>query len=684
MAGGYSVTITAVDRATKVIDGVNKRLAALQAPTERLQRSLGRFARLSGLSDLAEGMKRLANGGLDAFRIMSQLLIPLAQITGAASIAGMVRLASTWALWGQHLDITSKRVGIASDKLQELENVNKLAGGSAEGMDAGLKNLRDTMTAFVGGRASGEQVTLFHTLGIDMDFAKRAAADVGAVLPEMLAKIRQIRDPTLRATVAQAAFGSAAEDLLPLIGLTAEQYNKLTEAVKAHGLASAKDIENSRNLARSQENLEQSVWGLVNSILSATSGPLADMQNRLSRWIDLNRELIAQKVGQWFSEFVAWLDKIDWAKVQQGAQDVATNIGKIGGAIGGAIDWMDKMGITGEVLGGILLLKLLGPLTLVIAKLGWIAAFSPPAWMLAIMGIGGAVAGKMNLPTLDEYGRPTGNWGGAEGERNAARDNLPSLRGSGPESDTQSSSFNPEAGKFVPLGTKLYNWATGGGEGRGVRLDDAKSRANSAIGAKMLMDAGASREGAAAVLGNWQQESGQSPQAGNGQHQGIEQWDARRQARIMSEFSHGKPVTAMSYSEQVAASVWEMKTYQQDAWKLMQGHNLAAANDVMTRKVEAPGNYETEVPNRLALAQRQLQLIPQAPVASGPPVAIAPSAPGGTSADTPAPQNGQVSVTVRHENAPDGATVTARSSGDLMAGAPKIESSTRNIVRDGY
>ena len=77
----------------------------------------------------------------------------LAAITGAASIAGMVRLTTLWADFGSKLGFAAQRIGIASDQLQALQGAARLAGSSSEAMTNGMRTLGDNMVNAVGGRA---------------------------------------------------------------------------------------------------------------------------------------------------------------------------------------------------------------------------------------------------------------------------------------------------------------------------------------------------------------------------------------------------------------------------------------------------------------------------------------------------------------------------------------------------
>src|SRR5579872_7289049 len=99
-AGGFSITISAVDKASSTLEAVNKRLQKFNAPVDRLRRNFAKFSDLSGLSKLGGAMGEVARKSLDAFQAMSRILEPLGAITGALTVAGMYRLASAWGNFG--------------------------------------------------------------------------------------------------------------------------------------------------------------------------------------------------------------------------------------------------------------------------------------------------------------------------------------------------------------------------------------------------------------------------------------------------------------------------------------------------------------------------------------------------------------------------------------------------------
>ena len=166
-------------------------------------------------------------------------------------------------------------------------------------------------------------------------------------------------------------------------------------------------------------------------------------------------------------------------------------------------------------------------------------------------------------------------------------------------------------------------------------------------------------EGIAALLGGGIQESSLNPQSGRGSaHQGIFQWSDERRAAIEAHF--GKSLMNMSPAEQARATIWEL--HAKPEFKGILGdyqtsHDLPDLNNKTTRQFENPGNFGTEVPNRLRLSQGVLAgLGPSGDAASLPSATTPSGAPGGAGA------SGKVDVNVRVDG---GGQVTARGEGDI-------------------
>ena len=73
--------------------------------------------------------------------------------SGAASIAGMVKLTTAWADFGSQLGFTAQRLGMSASALQTFQGAAALAGSSSSALASGMQTLGQNMWNAVGGRA---------------------------------------------------------------------------------------------------------------------------------------------------------------------------------------------------------------------------------------------------------------------------------------------------------------------------------------------------------------------------------------------------------------------------------------------------------------------------------------------------------------------------------------------------
>jgi hypothetical protein len=365
-SSGFSVVIAASDRASAVIDGVNRRLAAMRAPVDRIKKSLTKFADVSGLNAIGKSFSSIGRTATDAFRSVARVVEPLAAITGALSLAGMVKMVQAWGDFGSQLGFAAQRMGIAAGQLQALQGAATLAGSSSSSLTSGLQNLGQTMYDAVGGRAP-ESVALFNQLGVAFDDGTRHARKVTDVLPQLADKIAALKDPYTQARVATALFGGAAEDLLPFLRKGAAGIAEYTAKARAYGVFNEAGIAGANKMRESWAGMQLAVVGLSNSISEKLAPIITPMLDYMSNWIAVNREWLATKIGDAVRDFAAWIKGIDFNGIITGAETFAHDANSVAQALGG---WKN-------VVEGIIALKLLG----------WtMALLGPLASLLRLLG----------------------------------------------------------------------------------------------------------------------------------------------------------------------------------------------------------------------------------------------------------------------------------------------------------
>jgi len=331
MAAGFSVTISASDQISGTIDKINKKLQAFSAPYERMAASMRKFGDVSGLNRVAKAFGDVGKSAFDAFRNVTRIVEPLGAIAGAASVAGMYRLASAWAEWGSRLGYNAERIGTTANRLNTLQNAARLAGVSADSMTQGMTHLKDAMTDALAGR-NDEAMQYFQRLGISLQQLRGPAE---SVLPKIVQKIGQLEksNPTLAARVTSAIFGS--EELLRLFrgGLPALQAY-LDQAQKLGGVTE-EQAKRADQLRQSQAALTIAVEQFGYTLASALQPVIGPVIDYMTNWIAANRDWLASAITDDVRAFVDQIKAINWKDIRQDFSDWYQAVKKLVDALGG-------------------------------------------------------------------------------------------------------------------------------------------------------------------------------------------------------------------------------------------------------------------------------------------------------------------------------------------------------------
>ena len=260
--GSFTVRIAAVDAATKQIDAINKRIRAMQAPVEQVTKSLGRLADTTGLTRLTAGMKNLAGEAFSAFQNIGRIGGPMGALIGGASIAGLIKLTTSFGDFALKTQNAAVRAGMSSTQFITLGNAARLAGSSAEAMGAGVTTLKDNLFDIAAGHGSPEAIAAFNTMGIAVTDANGKMRDSGAVLDDLANYLEGVKDPTMRARLEMATLGQAGVELDPMLRRGAKGMHEMEErARKLYGVTD-KQVEAAAEFRKKQEELTLATEGL--------------------------------------------------------------------------------------------------------------------------------------------------------------------------------------------------------------------------------------------------------------------------------------------------------------------------------------------------------------------------------------------------------------------------------------
>ncbi|MGA8764386.1 MAG: phage tail tape measure protein, partial [Candidatus Sulfotelmatobacter sp.] len=316
---GYSVTYSVVDNATKQIDAINRRVAQMRAPMERMQRSVTRFVDVSGLRKVATGFDWIYKAAGSVLRTLTAIVPVMGAITGAASIAGMVKLVQSYASWSHELVQAADNIGMTTQELQRFQDATRLAGGRAEDMTDGLKSLHDKISDLAIGKGNvGEAAQMLNRLGVNIRDANghiRTAADL---MPELVRKIGEMRDPADRARFATELLGAQGDKLVETFRQSSQSFSQWFNDVSRYKDLTDEQKRSLQLFTEAQGRLGVAFDRLGQQISAMVARDFGPLLTRFAEFVEKHTPEILAAVDKLSTQFAAWIGSIDWSKVEAG------------------------------------------------------------------------------------------------------------------------------------------------------------------------------------------------------------------------------------------------------------------------------------------------------------------------------------------------------------------------------
>lgn len=585
-----NIPISAEDRFTKTIDGLEQRIARLAGPVKRFQHNIGRLDSF-GPRQLRQGFLGLSSAAVGTAKKFAAIVPILGTLTGAASLAGIYRLSSAWAGMGRQLGISSSLIGVAPQRLQALGNAARLAGGSAEGMQQTLQGLANTsFNARTG--LDPQALAQFQAFGITAHELKNEAPD--RLFERVASQIRKLRTPLERARAAQALFGSGAEAVIPILLQSGSAWQRNIELARRYGVLNEEGVAAANRLAASQTRLELSVEGFGNTLAQTIEPVLSPIIARMVDWISANKELISTRITEYVQRLVSWFNDGGWEKIQKWATNFVGSVERISQSLGGvkrtaeiaggALLFLGSAPVISALSGVFGILKGVASITLKIAstlgKLGWVGKK-----FLGGIGLAAGV-GKVVANDVKETGFSPWDLGGGalRAQRNDRPIEKPDANGFysiGGYVDDVRGQFKLTNRSYDPY--ERYNQREYNALKSEVSADDPRAK----VIAGRLSENGFNQAQIAGILANFSQESRFSTTAQNGSHAGLAQWDKDRQEQFRKRYGHA--LTDGTLPEQVDFFTDDLKK-RKAAWSaLSAARTPEEAGFAVGRHYEIPG-----------------------------------------------------------------------------------------------
>ncbi|ALR88229.1 MULTISPECIES: phage tail tip lysozyme [Acetobacter] len=526
MAATAEVKITAItDRANKVLDNFNNKIAALQAPVRHAQRSLKRFFDITGVTRMRKGMADLSRSTLNAFRSVGRLVPEMGILTSASSIAGVYKLASAWATFGTNLRTTARSIGMNPGRLMALRNAARLSGGSADAMGGALGQLANLKWEVPNGFAPQAAAQL-QAFGIRVEELKKLSPD--QMFDRIAKKIRGIKNPTAQAIAVTSLFGEQAAGLLPIFQQSEREFQNNIRLAKRYGVVNKAGADAAARMQKSQQELSLAVEGFGYSIAEAVEPSITGLVRWMAELIAANRKWIAQDLAGYVKRIVTWLQTGGWNEIETRISGVLQRIKSVVDYLGG---WKAAAVAAVAGMGALWGAPVLGGLASIVAAVGGISA----GFLAATAAAGGLLAAIGKLSQTD-----------------SGRNFLDGMPGFSWLDDFLS--------RYTPFGRSYDD------QRKSMSAQNLGGSSSIAAGRSIqsfFMRNGYTSEQAAGLVANLSQESGFNPDkpGDNGTAYGMGQWHSDRQADYLRLYHHRMQDVHgdQARDEQLNFMMWELK-----------------------------------------------------------------------------------------------------------------------------
>lgn len=649
MANTFTITINAVDKASATVRKVNDSVSRMTRPFEEVGKSFKSLGRELGFERIGKNLTNIGREAGGAARSIGNIVAPMAAITGIGSVAGVAALAVNWAKLGRSIDNSAHGIGISAGQLQTFQGAAKMVGIDTELATGSLNSLATTMQDAQWGRNQGALLML-NKLGIGLKKAKDGSWDVVGEYKAIANAIASQKSPQVQALIAN---NLGLGGMLPFLREGAAGIERYEATVKRLGYVMGDDaVQRGKEFSQSLAGLNIVIDGTKNSIGDKLIPVMKPLVDQFTNWLAVNRDLIANDIGEWAKGFAVWINKVEWKKIGDGIINFGKGVGKVVEWLGGwenaaiLVIGVMNAGLIGSVvsLGVTLVRGGAGVVAFTKLLLGWesaaIAAGAATGTAGAVgagagasvgagaVGIGATLAaGGVGLAAL-AYSSSLNDGEDKEIARIRRAQGLPEVS----DSEVLSSAF----------------------KGRGGINEEATGRSMAFFQGK-----GWTKEQAAGISANLGLESNFNPAAvgDGGRAYGAAQWHESRQQQFAKWA--GKPMQGSSLDEQLGFVHYELTQGQeQGAGDLLRRAKSAReAGDIVSRKYERPADADGDAAKRAAVAEVIANRVP------------APSpAPAGPYSQGAAQQNGgSVKVEIEHKNAPEGLKTKVKSDGNVQA-----------------
>lgn len=266
-----SVTFNAVDKVSKPVKGMNRKVTGFSKNASRSFRSVGQ-----------------------SINRMRGLLVG----AGAAIVTGKIaQSVNEFTKLGDEIGKTSRQLGIGVEALQEFRFAAERQGVSTENLEKSMKAMNNRLGLLRNGQ--GQLNTLLKDTNPELREQLQTTDSSEEAFMLLMEAMNEASSAAERTALAQAAFSSSGRELVRISEAGTEGIKDLREEARATGnVMSEEATRGSEKFQDAMTNLKATMQGVRNTALTPLIHQLTPLIQRTADWVAQNKELIQLRIEQ--------------------------------------------------------------------------------------------------------------------------------------------------------------------------------------------------------------------------------------------------------------------------------------------------------------------------------------------------------------------------------------------------
>jgi hypothetical protein len=290
MTNKFELVVSATDKATAVIKGINETISKATRPISELAKASKSLVKETGFHEFRESLSKVGDTAVDVGKELGALTGPMALIGGAGTIAGIAALADQWGRYGVEISHAAAGIGTTAAELQNLSAALSLDGISGDAVVSSMKGLSTTLHEAVSGR-NMTALAMLNQLGVSLHKTASGAIDSKRALHDLADAIQRQHDPATQGFIAQT-FG--VQGILPVLQKGGAAFDEFTDKVQRNGAAMDEDgIKKAKEFGESLDELKSATTGVGNTIEKDWIPRLKPAVDGITKWISGNTDTAA-------------------------------------------------------------------------------------------------------------------------------------------------------------------------------------------------------------------------------------------------------------------------------------------------------------------------------------------------------------------------------------------------------